>query len=112
MMKPLTYRGYTAEVRYDADARQFYGRVVGTRDRITFHAETPDQIEREFHLSVDEYLAYCAETQREPATPYSGELTLRTTPERHRQIAQAAERAGKSIEAWLDEALEHAAQRP
>lgn len=107
----LRYRGYTAEVRYDDEAKQYYGRVLDTRDRITFHAASPALIAPEFHTSVDEYLAYCAETGREPAAPYSGELRVRTTPERHRQIAQAAARAGKSVEAWVDEALALAAER-
>jgi predicted HicB family RNase H-like nuclease len=47
--------------------------------------------------------------QQEPDRPYSGKLPFRTTPERHRRIAQAARVAGKSINAWMDEALVTAA---
>ncbi len=104
-MNQLTYKGYTAEVEYDANEGILYGRVLDLRDVITFQSESATDIVREFRTSVDEYLAFCAEQGIEPAKPYSGRLPFRTTPENHRKIALAAARAGKSINAWMEEKL-------
>lgn len=104
-MNRLTYKGYTGEVEYEADAGILYGHVIDLRDGITFESESATEIVKEFHISVDEYLAFCAEQGVEPDKPYSGKWLFRTTPERHRAIALAAARAGKSINTWMDDVL-------
>lgn len=110
-MNLLIYKGYTAELTLDSEANLISGRVLGLRDVIYFEAETPAEASQAFHDSVDDYLAWCAEDGREPEKPYSGQFRFRTTPERHRMIARAAAREGKSINAWADETLAAAARR-
>lgn len=104
-MNHLTYKGYTAEVEFDADEGILYGRVLDLRDIITFQSESTADIVQEFHTSVDEYLDFCKEQGIEPAKPYSGKLLFRTTPENHRKIALAAAQAGQSINTWMEETL-------
>jgi len=79
------------------------------RDVIVFEGETVESVDHEFHVSVDDYLAWAAEDGFEPDRPYSGKLPFRTTPDHHRKIALAAARAGKSINAWMDDAVTQAA---
>ncbi len=109
-MNCLTYKGYTGEVEYDASAGILCGHVLDIRGAITFESESATEIESEFHISVDVYLAFCAEQGIEPDKPYSGKWLFRTTPERHRQIALAAARSGKSINTWMDDVLAAATQ--
>lgn len=109
-MSVLTYRGYTATVEYDAEGQVLYGRVIDLRDVITFQSDTAADVEREFHKSVDEYLAFCAEQGIEPAKPFSGTLYVRTTPEVHRAAVVAAARARKSLNAWLADVVATAAR--
>jgi predicted HicB family RNase H-like nuclease len=104
-MTVMTYKGYTARIEVDPDAKVLAGRVLDLRDVIVFEGETVEDIEQQFHASVDDYLAWCAEDGREPDKPYSGKLPFRTTPENHRKIATAAAKAGKSINAWMEETL-------
>lgn len=111
-MNQLKYKGYTGEVEYDAEAGVLHGHVLDILGAITFESESATEIVKEFHISVDEYLAYCAEEGVEPEKPYSGKWLFRTTPERHRLIALAAARAGKSINAWMDDTLANAASAP
>ncbi|MDY6876984.1 MAG: type II toxin-antitoxin system HicB family antitoxin [Chloroflexota bacterium] len=59
--------------------------------------------------SVEDYLAFYAERGEEPCKPFSGRFTLRLSPEQHRKVILAAEKAGKGIEAWAAEALTRAA---
>ncbi|MCA1667704.1 MAG: type II toxin-antitoxin system HicB family antitoxin, partial [Thermomicrobia bacterium] len=68
-MSVLTYKGYTADVEYDAQEGILYGHVLDLRDTITFQSENAAEIVDEFHLSVDEYLSFCAEQGTEPAKP-------------------------------------------
>ena len=69
----MEYKGYVAETEYDDIAKVYSGSVVNTApcSVATFHAEHPEDLMREFQISVDEYLAWCAEDGVEPAKPLS-----------------------------------------
>jgi predicted HicB family RNase H-like nuclease len=104
----MTYRGYTARVEVDARDDIFVGRVLGISDVINFHATTVESLKKEFRLSIDDYLAWCAEEGRSPKKPASGKLTLRVPPEIHEKAAIAAQSRGKSLNQWATELLEKA----
>ncbi len=108
-MTTMTYKNYTAEVEIDPDAKVLAGRVLYLRDVIVFEGETVEDAERQFQVSVDDYLAWCMERGKEPEKPFSGKLPFRTTPEHHRKIALAAAQTGKSINAWMDDVVTQAA---
>ncbi len=108
-MTTMTYKNYTAEVEIDPDAKVLAGRVLYLREVIVFEGETVEDAERQFQVSVDDYLAWCAERGKEPEKPFSGKLPFRTTPEHHRKIALAAAQTGKSINAWMDDVVTQAA---
>lgn len=68
----MEYKGYIAEVEYDNLSGFFYGRVVNTTGSysiVTFAAKEERQLPEEFRLSIDEYLAWCAEDGVEPLPP-------------------------------------------
>lgn len=102
----MDYKGYQAEVEFDAEAEILHGEVVNTRDVITFQARSVPDLKREFHRSVDEYLKFCAELGQEPEKPFSGKFVVRLSPETHRKVYLAAKRAGKSLNAYLADRLE------
>lgn len=101
-MNIMHYKGYFATCEVDLDVRLIVGEVLGIRDAITFEAQAVSEIEQRFHEAIDDYLAFCAEQDRAPERSFSGRFLFRTTPERHRDIALAAARAGVSLNAWLD----------
>ncbi|MDQ6602902.1 MAG: type II toxin-antitoxin system HicB family antitoxin [Chloroflexota bacterium] len=68
-MTTMTYKGYTAEVAIDPDVEVFAGRVLYLRDVIYFEGETVEDVEQEFHLSIDDYLAWAAEDGFKPDHP-------------------------------------------
>ena len=107
----LTYKGYTASIEVDVEAGILFGRVLDINDVITFKAKTVEEARQEFETSIDGYLAFCEELGEEPDKPFSGKLPFRTTPEHHRKIFIAAKKAGKSINAWMDEILINAADK-
>ena len=55
-----------------------------------------------------DYEDWCKERGKEPEKPYSGSFTVRMPPELHRRIAEAAARAGKSLNRFITDTLEHA----
>jgi hypothetical protein len=63
----LDYKGFTGLATYDHSIPGYHGRVEHIQDVVTFEAATIDDVEREFHASVDDYLEMLSQTRR--ATP-------------------------------------------
>lgn len=101
----MTYKGYDAHIDFSTEDGCLIGRLMGIADIVIFHGDSVAQIEQAFHESVDHYLEFCAERGGAPNKPYSGKFLLRLPPEQHAAIAQAAARAGVSLNAWVAERL-------
>lgn len=110
----MNYKGYTAAVEYEPDDRVFHGRVNDISDVVTFEGTSVDELEAAFRNAVDEYVAFCEEKGRVPQRPYSGRFLVRVPPAVHRRVSEAATRAGESMNAWVQHALESqlAQERP
>ncbi len=72
----MKYKGYSAALSFDVEARVFHGEVVDTRVVIVFEADSVEQLEKEFRFSIDDYLAACAERGRTPDQTFSGHVPL------------------------------------
>jgi len=109
-MNTMSYKGYTARVEYDERDNILVGRILGIRSIISFHGETVSQLRREFEKSIKDYLVECKEEGVQPEKPASGKLLLRVPPEVHGRALVAAQAAGKSLNQWATEVLQHAVQ--
>lgn len=109
-MNTMTHKGYTARVEYDERDNIFVGRILGIRSIISFHGETVAELRAEFEQAVNEYLAECKKEGVQPEKPASGKLLLRVPPEVHGRALVAAQAAGKSLNQWAVEVLQHAVQ--
>src|SRR5437588_3275529 len=101
----MRYKGYFGKVEYDDEARILHGEVLGIKDVITFQADKASKIEKAFHESVDDYLAFCKERGEHPEKPYSGKFMLRIDPAVHRRISVLAEHAAISLNTWINLAI-------
>ena len=106
----MEYKGYLGHVEFDDKAGIFHGEVVNMRDVVTFQGESVEQIRQAFKESVDDYLEFCAEKGESPEKPYSGKFVVRVEPELHKKVALYAKKERKSLNAWVNEALEEAAE--
>jgi predicted HicB family RNase H-like nuclease len=106
----MEYKGYIGRVEFDDDASIFHGKVVNTRDVITFEGVSVAEIRKAFRDSVDVYIDFCKERGEEPDKPFSGQFVARITPELHRSASLAAARAGKSLNTWVAEKLQSAVE--
>lgn len=102
----MTYKGYIGDIEYDSEAKIFHGEVVNTRDVITFQGTSVDELEEAFRDSIDDYLSWCDEEGVGPEKPYSGKFNLRLSPELHREVAIAARKLNRSINAFVEKAIE------
>ena len=107
-MNTMTYKGYTARVEYDERDNIFVGRILGIRGIISFHGETVAELKAAFEHAVKDYLADCKREGVPPEKPASGKLLLRVPPEIHGRAIVAAQAAGKSLNQWATEVLQHA----
>ena len=105
-MTTMTHEGYLATVELDEDAGLFHGEVINTKDVLTFQGRTPDELRAAFADTIADYIDWCHERGKEPERPYSGNFTVRLSPELHRRVASMAARQHKSINAFVAEALE------
>jgi predicted HicB family RNase H-like nuclease len=109
-MNTMSHKGYTARVEYDERDNIFVGRILGIRNIISFHGETVAELRTEFEHAVKDYLSECKKEGVAPEKPASGKLLLRVTPEIHGRALVAAQAAGKSLNQWATEVLQHAVQ--
>jgi predicted HicB family RNase H-like nuclease len=105
----MTYKGYYGIVQYDDEAKIFHGDVINTRTVITFQGTTVDEIETAFRDSVDDYLDWCKERNKEPEKPFSGKFVLRLSPDLHRKLNLKARMSNTSLNSFIVQTLEKAA---
>ena len=86
----LEYKGYYTRIEYDAQDMILHGKIEGINDLVDFEAESAQEIEKEFHAAVDDYLAFCAEIGKEPDKEYKGTFNVRISPQLHKKLAQKA----------------------
>ncbi len=101
----FTYKGYIGKIEYDDEAGIFHGEVVNTRDVITFQGKSVKELKLSLKESVEDYLQFCRERGEEPDRPFSGKFIVRIPPEIHREAFLKAKSAGKSLNAWVMEAI-------
>ena len=93
-----------------------HGEVLLLKDVVTFKAQNPKLLLKEFKASIDDYLAFCKEDGVEPARPLKGEVLVRcgkTIQEEIIKIVATKKSIGEKISQneWCVEALKEKLQR-
>ncbi|MEM9215473.1 MAG: type II toxin-antitoxin system HicB family antitoxin [Cyanobacteria bacterium P01_F01_bin.150] len=110
----MKYKGYTAIIEFDEKTEVLRGEVLdlgGLDDSNalhTFEVQSSEDILPAFHKTVDKYLELCKAKGKVPEKPFSGKMPFRTTPQTHREIYIAASQARKSVNAWMEKAVQDA----
>ncbi|MCK4763359.1 MAG: type II toxin-antitoxin system HicB family antitoxin [Candidatus Aminicenantes bacterium] len=104
----MKYKGYYGQVTYDDEVKSFHGEVINTRTVITFQGKSVAEIEQAFKNSVDDYLEWCRERNKEPEKPFSGKFVLRISPELHRELNIHARKENLSLNSYVEKTLRHA----
>jgi predicted HicB family RNase H-like nuclease len=107
----MHYRGYVASMIFDTEDKIIVGRILDVDDIITFHGESVDEFESNFHTVIDDYIAACEKLGSVPEKPASGRLMLRVSPTVHAAALKAAARKGVSLNKWAEQALGTASRK-
>lgn len=83
----LQYKNYTCQVTYYNVKDQLVGRVLGMNQIPNVNARTLDELNKEFHRAVDDYIAACESEGKKPAQAFTGNYTVRTSPAIHEALA-------------------------
>ena len=109
MNSMMKFKGYNAQIVYDAEDDLLVGHIMNINDIISFHGTSVKEIKAAFKEAVDDYLAYCKELGKQPNKPFSGKVMFRIAPEIHAKAALAAQLKGISLNQWAEEVMEKAA---
>lgn len=105
-MNTMIYKGFVGKIEYDDEFKVFSGEVINTRTVITFQGTSVDEINEEFHASVDDYLEWCKEENIEPEKPCSGKFNVRLKPSTHQKAINSAKMMGISLNKFVEKAIE------
>lgn len=110
-MNIMTLNEYSAKIEYDPELDQFRGEIIGLNGGADFYGKNPQELRKEFEISLNTFLDVCKEKGIEPTRNYSGKFNLRVSKKLHNQISVEAVSEGKSINQWvidtLSQTIEH-----
>lgn len=96
-MEYIEYKGYKSCVRYDTETHKLYGKIDGIDDYVNFIADNTQDVEKEFHLAVDDYLDFCKSINKEPAKPVSETVDVDFPIEVYNRLNSQAHNDGISL---------------
>lgn len=104
----IEHKGYIGVIDFDPEIDLFHGTVINTQDVITFYGASVTELREEMQKSLEVYFEVCKEQGKVPDKPFSGTLTIQTSPELYGRIVLNAARRQLKIDAYLQDILEKA----
>lgn len=89
-MNIMEHGEYTAQIEYQAEEGNFFGKVLFINDIVTFEGTSVPELKQAFKDSIEAYIEFCDEFNKEPEKPFSGKMTLRMPCELHKELSKAA----------------------
>jgi predicted HicB family RNase H-like nuclease len=106
MTDKLLYKEFIGTVHFSAKDLIFYGTIEGINDLVTFEGETVKKLKKAFEESVDDYIDLCNEVGKDPLKSFKGSFNVRIAPELHSKAFKSATMKGKSLNQFVQEAIE------
>lgn len=107
----MQYNGYHGSVEVSLEDNILHGSIQFINDLVTYEAETPEQLEKEFQAAVDDYLETCCELGKTPDKEFSGTFNVRVGGDVHRKAAIAATLEGVTLNEFTRRALHDATRK-
>ena len=106
MKDVMIYKDYIGSVHYSADDEIFFGKIEGINDSISFEGSSVSELKAAFQEAVEDYIELCQLNGKEPEKTYKGSFNIRIRPELHKQAAQKALIERKSLNQYIEDAIE------
>ncbi len=106
MKDKLLYKEFIGTVHFAAEDEVFFGQIEGINDLVTFEAQDVKALKRAFTEAVDDYIDICKLAGKNPQRSFKGSFNVRISPELHSRVFAQATIEGKSLNQFVQSALE------
>ncbi len=110
MMNLMEINGYSAVIKYDPEIEMLRGEFIGLNGSADFYANNIEDLKKEGAISLKIFVDACQKRNIEPRKKYSGKVNVRVPSKLHANITSAAIAEGKSLNRWVVDTLDNAAQ--
>lgn len=107
MTDKLVYKDFIGTVHFSAIDGVFYGKLEGINDLVTFEGDSVTSLKLAFEEAVEGYIELCIEVGKESMKSFKGSFNVRIAPELHSKAYKAAIIKGKSLNQFVQEAIEN-----
>jgi len=80
----LKYKDYEGTAELDMTRQVCRGKILFIDDLVTYEADSPSELQREFEAAVDDYIETCATLNREPQKSLKGQFNVRIPAALHK----------------------------
>lgn len=101
----LSYKGYHGTVEYSLEDQLLFGKVIDTKNLISYEGSTIEELTEDFKGAIDDYLDMCKEHGITPEKVFTGSFNVRISPELHHQLALYAKSHGESLNTAVKKAV-------
>ena len=71
----MEYKEYYIKIEFDSEDFIFRGKIEGTNDLVNFECDRIQDVEKEFHEAMEDYLEFCKKVGKEP-DKYKGNFKI------------------------------------
>lgn len=103
----LKYGDYLGSVEFSAEDSILHGKIIGINDLVTYEASSVEELQQAFKESVEDYLETCKDLEKEPNKFFKGVFNVRTSSERHRNLAIIAEKKQIKLNELVNKAFDY-----
>ena len=106
MKDVMKFKEYIGSVHYSTDDEVFFGKIEGINDSVSFEGSSVSELKEAFKEAVEDYLELCRLNDKEPDKTYKGSFNIRISPTLHKQAVEKALIEGKSLNQYIEDAIE------
>ncbi len=102
----LKHKGYMGSVEFNSEDSVLHGKIIGINDLVTYEGSSVDGLQQAFIDAVEDYLDTCKELGKEPNKYFKGVFNVRTSNERHRELAIIADKKKMKLNEVVNKAFD------
>lgn len=104
----MDYKGYFGSAHYSDEDQVFFGKLEYISDLVSYEGADVKSLQKAFKEAVDDYLAACEKTGKEPEKPFKGTFNIRIDSNLHKKLVETATDQGITLNAYIKDVLQHA----
>lgn len=108
MNNTMEYKGYTGTIEFSEEDQVFYGKVLGIQSLLLYEGKNRQELEKDFHEFIDEYLKDCGENGITPEKPFTTNGRVTITPELYEKASLLAASKQISLDQFVEQTIEDA----